>query len=162
MGTSTSAGNPANAAYAASDADVLPVEAQATAGAETRRAWVTATVIPRSLKEPVGFAPSSFRLIESSPHHLATRSRRTSGVFPSGWVRISSSLTSGRTSSRKRHTPDDSGTFPRVVRRASKILLSSDPRSVGGSYSSESSPPHFWHCVLVSRAGSTVPHASQI
>ena len=38
-------------------ADVLPVDAQATARAPMRTACVTATVIPRSLNEPVGFSP---------------------------------------------------------------------------------------------------------
>ena len=45
---------PACAAYAASEAEVLPVDAQATAVAPMRRAWVTPTVIPRSLNDPVG------------------------------------------------------------------------------------------------------------
>jgi len=39
---------------AASDADVFPVDAQATARAPVRLAWVIATVIPRSLNDPVG------------------------------------------------------------------------------------------------------------
>ena len=46
---------------AAALAAVLPVEAQITAFAPSRTAAETAQVMPRSLKEPVGFAPSSFR-----------------------------------------------------------------------------------------------------
>ena len=38
---------------------MLPVEAQITASAPSRTAADTAHVIPRSLNEPVGFAPSS-------------------------------------------------------------------------------------------------------
>ena len=52
---------PALAAYAAADADVLPVEAQAMARAPSSIAFDTARVIPRSLNDPVGFMPSNFR-----------------------------------------------------------------------------------------------------
>jgi hypothetical protein len=63
-GTNTTAFSPACAAYAASDALVLPVDAHAIAVAPTRTACVTATVIPRSLNDPVGFSPSC---LKSSP-----------------------------------------------------------------------------------------------
>ena len=53
-GTITSAGIPACAAYEASELLVFPVEAQAIAVAPHRRACVTATVMPRSLNDPVG------------------------------------------------------------------------------------------------------------
>jgi threonine synthase len=43
------------APYAAADADVLPVEAQMIALAPSSTAFATATTIPRSLNEPVGF-----------------------------------------------------------------------------------------------------------
>ncbi len=52
---------PARAAYADAAAEVLPVEAQMTALAPAATACVTATVIPRSLNDPVGFAPSILR-----------------------------------------------------------------------------------------------------
>ena len=52
---------PARAAYAAAEAAVLPVEAQITSRAPSPRALLIATVIPRSLKEPVGLAPSNFK-----------------------------------------------------------------------------------------------------
>ena len=42
-------------------AAVLPVEAQITASAPRPFARETATVIPRSLNEPVGFSPSNLR-----------------------------------------------------------------------------------------------------
>src|SRR5213082_4112949 len=57
----TIARSPACAAYAASDALVLPVDAQATARAPRRLACVMATVMPRSLNEPVGFSPSCLK-----------------------------------------------------------------------------------------------------
>ena len=47
--------------YALKDADVFPVDAHATAFALTRRACVSATVMPRSLNDPVGFAPSHLK-----------------------------------------------------------------------------------------------------
>ncbi len=61
LGTKTIARRPLCAAYAASDALVLPVDAQAMAPAPRRTACVIATVIPRSLKEPVGFSPSCLK-----------------------------------------------------------------------------------------------------
>ena len=42
----------------ASEALVLPVEAQAARRAPTMRAWVKAAVMPLSLKLPEGFMPS--------------------------------------------------------------------------------------------------------
>src|SRR5215213_8856398 len=59
-GTRTSAGIPAAAAYAASEAEVFPVEAHATTRAPTALAWLTPTVIPRSLNDAVGLCPSCF------------------------------------------------------------------------------------------------------
>ena len=49
---------PARAAYAAAEAEVLPVEAQMIALARLSSALDTATVMPRSLNEPVGLTPS--------------------------------------------------------------------------------------------------------
>src|SRR4051812_3020260 len=81
-GTRTAQVSPARAAYAAADADVLPVDAQITALAPDARAYVMATVIPRSLNDPVGLAPSTFSSTRdpvSSPRYGAS----TSGVPPS-------------------------------------------------------------------------------
>ena len=61
---------------------MLPVDAQITACAPSRTAADTAQVIPRSLNEPVGFAPSSFSHT-SQPARSDTRSASTSGVEPS-------------------------------------------------------------------------------
>ena len=52
---------PGRAAYAAAAAAVLPVDAHTTAGTPASTALEMATVIPRSLKLPVGFAPSHLR-----------------------------------------------------------------------------------------------------
>ena len=46
---------------AAADADVLPVEAQITARAPFSTAFEIASVMPLSLNDPVGFAPSNFK-----------------------------------------------------------------------------------------------------
>ena len=52
---------PAAAPYAAADAEVLPVEAHTIARAPASAALATATTMPRSLNEPVGFWPSTLR-----------------------------------------------------------------------------------------------------
>src|SRR5439155_3130460 len=57
-GRTTVHGNAARAAYAAALAAVLPVEAHSTARDPVSTAFATATTIPRSLNDPVGFAPS--------------------------------------------------------------------------------------------------------
>ena len=55
------------------DAEVLPVDAQATRPMPSRFACVTPLVMPRSLKEPVGFSPSCLRKILSTPAKSASR-----------------------------------------------------------------------------------------
>ncbi len=59
-GRKTAHFSPALAAYAARLADVFPVDAHPTIFAPISTAWETPIVIPRSLKDPVGFAPSYF------------------------------------------------------------------------------------------------------
>ena len=49
------------AAYAAAEADVLPVDAQMIERAPASSAFATASTMPRSLNDPVGFAPSILR-----------------------------------------------------------------------------------------------------
>ena len=61
---------------------MLPVEAQITVSAPLRTASLTAHVIPRSLKEPVGLAPSTFSHT-SAFTRSDRRSASTSGVEPS-------------------------------------------------------------------------------
>jgi hypothetical protein len=66
-----------------------------TACARSRTAAETATVMPRSLKEPVGFAPSSLSHT-SHPVRSDRAGASTSGVSPSP------SVTSGSTGRRSR------------------------------------------------------------
>jgi hypothetical protein len=73
---------PARAAYAAAEALVLPVEAQMIAFDPSSTARVTATVMPRSLNEPVGLEPSTFRKT-SQPVRADKVTAGTSGVLPS-------------------------------------------------------------------------------
>ena len=83
-GISTKQAIPARAAYAAAAAEVLPVEAQMMARAPASTALVTAIVMPRSLKEPVGFSPSNLARIRT--FFLIFFGRLTSsisGVLPS-------------------------------------------------------------------------------
>ena len=73
---------------------MLPVEAQITASAPSRTASDTAQVIPRSLNEPVGFAPSSLSHT-STPARSEIRSASTSGVEPSSSETTGSSGANG-------------------------------------------------------------------
>src|SRR6478735_9870860 len=56
-----------------------------TALAPDASAWVTATVIPRSLNDPVGFAPSTLRKT-CAPTRSESAYAGTSGVPPSSRV----------------------------------------------------------------------------
>src|SRR3954471_12942563 len=73
------------------DADVLPVDAQTTASAPRPTATDNATVIPRSLKEPVGLSPSTL-IHTSAPVSSDSHGLSTSGVPPSlsVWVGVPS------------------------------------------------------------------------
>ena len=82
-GSTTTASIPAAAAYAAADAEVLPVEAQMMAVAPSSTALETAITIPRSLNEPVGLVPSTLAYRLRSPSSAPSRPSRTSGVNPS-------------------------------------------------------------------------------
>src|SRR4051794_38934196 len=88
---------PARAEYAAADAEVLPVDAQTTTLAPVSTALVMAIVMPRSLKEPVGFAPSTFSQMSRSSS-AESRSARTSGVPPSSSVMTGVESVTGRCS----------------------------------------------------------------
>ena len=61
---------------------MLPVEAQMTAFAPSSLARVMAMVMPRSLKDPVGLAPSTLRWT-SQPVRSESTCAGTSGVPPS-------------------------------------------------------------------------------
>ena len=84
-GINTAQVSPARDAYAAADAEVLPVEAQTTAFAPSSTALEMARVMPRSLKDPVGFKPSSFNSTRA-PTRAERRGASRSGVSPSSRV----------------------------------------------------------------------------
>ena len=96
-GTSTAQVIPPRAAYAAADADVLPVDAHSTACCPRANASVTAIVMPRSLNEPVGLAPSTLRCTVQ-PVNSDSRVACTSGVPPSSSVTGVQSSPTGRRS----------------------------------------------------------------
>src|SRR5574341_1022117 len=81
-GITTAQVSPARAAYAAALAAVLPVDAQMTPRDFSSTALATATTMPRSLKEPVGLQPSSFKKI-SAPVSWESVGAEMSGVAPS-------------------------------------------------------------------------------
>ena len=90
---------PARAAYAAAEAEVFPVEAQMTALAPRSSALLIATVMPRSLKDPVGLSPSYLRKTSHvRPRCRRSRSARMSGVFPSFRVTTGVASVTGRNS----------------------------------------------------------------
>src|SRR5262245_35475318 len=70
------------AAYAAAEAEVLPVEAHMTHLAPASAALEIAIVMPRSLNEPVGLSPSYFRWT-SRPICSERKFDRINGVLPS-------------------------------------------------------------------------------
>ena len=84
-GISTTQANPARDAYAAAEAEVLPVDAHTTALAPSSTAIEMAIVMPRSLKLPVGFAPSTLSHT-SAPTRSDSRGAGTRGVPPSSRV----------------------------------------------------------------------------
>src|SRR5215510_3772141 len=116
---------PARAAYAAIEADVLPVLAQATLVAPRRRACVMPVVIPKSLNDPVGFMPRCLNERRLIPAYSAHRGASQIGVAPSIIVTISDSSASG-SSSRNRQTPLWSMDL-RDARRASQALIIRSP-----------------------------------
>src|SRR6266850_3150145 len=123
-GITTTHWSPARAAYAAAEADVLPVEAQSTTFAPRAFARETATVIPRSLNDPVGFCPSILmKSWMSFPSRPASAGAGTSGVPPSRSVTTDSSGISGRISLNSRTTPRHGLSPPlaRVPRSAALI-----------------------------------------
>src|SRR5699024_3778030 len=78
----TIAFKPALAAYAAAEAEVLPVEAQITIFLPSSFALAIAITIPLSLKDPVGLAPSYFTC-NSIPSISDIFLQYIKGVWPS-------------------------------------------------------------------------------
>ena len=83
---------------------MFPVDAHTTAFAPSSIALLIASVIPRSLNEPVGFAPSYFSQT-SQPVSSDSGSDRTSGVPPSHSVTTGVSSETGRRSRYSSITP---------------------------------------------------------
>ncbi len=73
---------------------MLPVDAQITPFAPPASAAVTAIVMPRSLNEPVGFAPSTLRYT-SQPVRSERCGAGSSGVPPSPRVTTSHDSSTG-------------------------------------------------------------------
>ena len=71
--------------------------AQTTARAPDSSAFATATTMPRSLNDPVGFAPSTFSHRSDAPIDAPRRGARTSGVAPSPNVSIGVAAVTGST-----------------------------------------------------------------
>src|ERR1700716_2466250 len=82
-GTTTIARTPIRAAYAAIEADVLPVDAHISTLLPPSNALATATTMPRSLKEPVGFKPSYLKYRCFRPRARPMLRLGTRGVEPS-------------------------------------------------------------------------------
>ena len=78
---------------------MLPVEAHMTTRAPSATALVIAAVIPRSLNDPVGFAPSSLRRISArTPSRRARAGAATRGVPPSSNVTMGAPAPNGMNS----------------------------------------------------------------
>jgi hypothetical protein len=104
LGIRTAHVMPARPAYAAADALVLPVDAQTTAEEPSSSAFEIASVIPRSLNDPVGLRPSYFSQT-SAPVSSDNLSEWTSGVPPSPSVTIGVASDTGRWSNQRRMIP---------------------------------------------------------
>src|ERR1035437_9262696 len=91
--------SPAALAYAAMDAEVFPVETQATRVAPSCTACDGPQVIPLSLNDPVGLKPWCLNPSASRPPYSAARRPGSSGVQPS------LNVTTREKSSKKGRTP---------------------------------------------------------
>src|SRR5579864_8690754 len=104
-GTTTTVRRPKRPPYAAADALVLPVDAQMIASLPAWMAAATATAMPRSLNEPVGFNPSSLKCSEARPRDGPIVSDSTHGVSPSPRLIRGASGASARRSPQRAMTP---------------------------------------------------------
>src|SRR5262245_19977545 len=111
----------ARAAYAAIEAEVLPVLAQATPLARRRFACVMPVVIPKSLNDPVGFIPRCLNDRRFIFAYAADRGAFQIGVLPSPIVMIFASSASG-SSSRKRQTPLSSMVLDDALRSSQTLI----------------------------------------
>src|ERR1700733_5242402 len=130
-GMSTAQVRPARDEYAAADAEVLPVEPHTTALAPSSAALEMASVIPRSLKDPVGLAPSTFSHTRA-PALADRRGAGSSGVPPSHSVTTGVAPVTGRycrySSITPRHAPAGLTARPHGPSRRRGVR-----RSIGGA-----------------------------
>src|SRR6476661_11102138 len=115
----TTDGIPAAAAYAASAAEVSPVDAHATARTPAPSATIcltteTRTVIPRSLNDPVWELPHCLTQRSSMPSSRPKRSAQNMLVPPSSIETTFSSRGSGQTHSFLPQTPEPYGQAVRL------------------------------------------------
>ena len=104
-GTTTKVRRPKRPPYAAADALVFPVDAQMIARLPAWIAAATATTIPRSLNEPVGFRPSSLKCNDARPRDGPMVSDSTQGVPPSPRLMRGAPGASARRSAQRAMTP---------------------------------------------------------
>ena len=90
--------SPARAAYAAAAPPALPAVGSATRFTPSHFARLTAAVMPRLLKLPVGNCDSSFTSRFASPSCFPRRGHGSSGVIPSPSVTGSASKGNGSSS----------------------------------------------------------------
>jgi len=141
------------------DADVLPVDAQATRFAPTIRAWLNAADMPLSLNDPEGFRPSYCRNTAegSAPTYSATARLGSRMVWPSPMVVLNSSPQKF-SSSRNRQTPEKSSGSARVAQRRSKNVRESGTSMRSQSYRASSRSPHFGQAVRTCSTGKVASH----
>ena len=113
---------PARAAYAAAEADVLPVEAQIATFAPRSTAVEIAIVMPRSLNDPVGLSPSTLSSTRATPARWAIRGASSSGVLPSSRVITGVASVTGRNSRYASMSPGHADTV------TPSLLFTHDPQ----------------------------------
>src|SRR4051794_24267381 len=118
---------PALEAYAAALADVLPVDAHTTAFAPSSTALEMATVMPRSLNDPVGLAPSTFSQT-CAPTRSDRRGAGNSGVPPSNSVTTGVASVTGKWARYSSITPFHVEPRRPPIRVARCLLLADDPQ----------------------------------
>ena len=104
LGMTTVACTPATPAYAASAPPAFPADGITKLAAPSSMARLTATVMPRALKDPVGFRLSAFTSSWLIPYARPSRDASSNGVDPSPSVTTFDQSRTGSNSSH-RQTP---------------------------------------------------------
>ncbi len=149
-GRSTMQPSPALAAYAANAAEVLPVEAHPTTLHPSSTALETPTVMPLSLKEPVGFVPSYLTYKRSIPRSRAKARQSYKGVPPSS--NVTAFLASTGRKGAYLQTPKGAwrncfGPFPFMAERSISTFKSPPQEGQASSFSSFVGRPHSKHLI---------------